>query len=90
LLAIPPHSAEIRRFLEFSVGVFPLMASFRGVSATKPGIPPSADVVEIGLLLPAQRANDLVELSKRRQQSVAQILRGLIDRALSDAAAIDG
>jgi hypothetical protein len=60
------------------------MAVFHGLNATKPGTPPQGDVVEIGLLLPANRADALVELSKRRHQSVAQILRGLIDRALSD------
>jgi hypothetical protein len=47
------------------------------------------DVVEIGLLLPANRADALVELSRRRQQSVGQILRGLIDRALYDDEAAD-
>ena len=44
----------------------------------------SADVVEIGLLLPASWADALVEMSKRRGQSVGQLLRGMIDRALSD------
>lgn len=60
------------------------MASFQGLTAPKFGMITQGDVVEIGLLLPANRANALVELSKRRQQSVAQILRGLIDRALVD------
>jgi hypothetical protein len=60
------------------------MAVFHGLNATKTGIPSQGDVVEIGLLLPANRADALLELSKRRHQSVAQILRGLIDRALSD------
>jgi len=45
------------------------------------------DVVEIGLLLTANRADALVELSRRRQQSVSQLLRGLIDHALIDEAA---
>ena len=60
------------------------MASFQGLTATKTGIAPHGEFVEIGLLLPVSRADALVELSKRRHQSVAQILRGLIDRALSD------
>jgi hypothetical protein len=60
------------------------MAPIRSLTATKPGIPPHGEVVEIGLLLPASRADALVELSRRRQQSVAQILRNLIDRALDD------
>jgi hypothetical protein len=42
----------------------------------------SGEVVEIGLLLPASWANTLLEMSKRRRQSVAQLLRGIIDRAL--------
>ncbi|WP_422926866.1 hypothetical protein [Singulisphaera sp. PoT] len=65
------------------------MAPFQSVSATKSGIFSPGEVVEIGLLLPANRAKALVELSKRRQESVAQILRGLIDRALVDAEGIE-
>lgn len=45
--------------------------------------PSAADpVVEIGLLLPAKRAEALIALSRERRQSVAQILRGLIEREL--------
>jgi hypothetical protein len=40
------------------------------------------DVVEIGLLLPADWAAALIELSKQRQQSVGQILRSFIGRGL--------
>lgn len=40
------------------------------------------DVVEVALLLPANRAEALVAMSRRRQESVGQILRSLIDRAL--------
>jgi hypothetical protein len=43
----------------------------------------SEEIVEISLLLPTNRAEALVALSIRRQQSVAQILRQLIDRALA-------
>jgi hypothetical protein len=60
------------------------MAPIQGSVAPKTGMAPHGDVVEIGLLLPANRADALVELSRRRQQSVGQILRGLIDRALTD------
>ena len=62
------------------------MASFQGLSATKNGMTTYGDVVEIGLLLPVNRAAALVELSKRRHQSVAQILRSLIDGVLNDEA----
>jgi len=41
-----------------------------------------SEVVEIGLLLPTDWAVALVKLSEKRQQSVAQILRSLIERAL--------
>ena len=40
------------------------------------------DVVEIGLLLPAHWAAALVELSKQRDESVGQLIRTLIGRAL--------
>ncbi len=40
-------------------------------------------VVELGILLPAQRANDLVELARRRRQTVGEILRDLINQELT-------
>jgi hypothetical protein len=48
----------------------------------------SEDVVEIGLLLPAHWAVALVELSKKRHESVGQLLRAVIGQALveNDAA----
>ena len=42
-------------------------------------------VVEIGLLLPSNRAEALLELAHARQESVGQLLRRLIDRELSDS-----
>jgi hypothetical protein len=59
-------------------------------SLTAPiGIASSADVageiVEIALLLPKNRADALVQLSRQKHQSVGQILRSLIDRALLEA-----
>lgn len=62
------------------------MAGFQGSAISQTTLPPPDDVVEIGLLLPKNWANALIELSKRRQQSVGQILRHLIDRALTDDA----
>lgn len=41
------------------------------------------EVVELALLLPASRAEALLDLSRRRRESVAQTLRALIDRALA-------
>ncbi|MGE3818818.1 MAG: hypothetical protein AB7I30_05240 [Isosphaeraceae bacterium] len=52
------------------------------------GSGPLPDVVEIGLLLPASWAVELVEMSKRRGQSVAQILRGMIDLEISTERAL--
>jgi hypothetical protein len=46
-------------------------------------LPGSSEVVEIGLLLPTSWVEALVELSKHRRQTVAQILRGLIERELA-------
>ena len=40
-------------------------------------------VVEIGILLPANRAADLIQMARVRQESVGQMLRKLIDRELS-------
>jgi len=48
--------------------------------------PASSDVVEIGLLLPTNWANTLFELSRQRDQSVAQLLRSIIGSALHDTA----
>jgi hypothetical protein len=60
------------------------MATFQSTSAPQPSMATSPDVVEIGLLLPTSRVNALIELSKKKHQSVGQILRGLIERALVD------
>lgn len=48
----------------------------------------ASDVVEIALLLPTKRAEALIDLSRRRRQSVGQILRQLIDGALAEERAI--
>ena len=58
---------------------------FFGNDASKTRMPSriSDDVVEIGLFLPAHRAEALIALSRQRRQSVGQILRGLIDQAIA-------
>lgn len=43
-------------------------------------------VVELGLLLPTNRAAALMKLARERQESVGQLLRKLIERELSDRA----
>lgn len=45
----------------------------------------SNDVVEIGILLPANYAKDLIEMAKSRRESVGHMLRKLIDRELAAA-----
>lgn len=60
------------------------MAPNQSISAASFGTGLHDEVVEIVLLLPTQRAQALVDLSRRRRQSIGQILRGLIDRALTD------
>ncbi len=60
------------------------MAPCHGTTAKTPGMTGSGAVVEIGLLLPAAWADALLEMSKRRRQSVGELLRGMIDQALVD------
>jgi hypothetical protein len=60
------------------------MAASNGMSAKNLSSGMADDVVEIGLLLPASWADALLEMSKRRRQSVGQLLRGMIDRGLVD------
>ncbi len=60
------------------------MAPCYGTTANTPGMTDPGDVVEIGLLLPAAWADALLAMSKRRRQSVGELLRGMIDRALID------
>lgn len=40
------------------------------------------DVVEIGILLPANRAADLIQMAKSRRESVGHMIRAMIDREL--------
>jgi hypothetical protein len=44
------------------------------------------EVVEFGLLLPKNRAMALIDLAKQRRQTVAQLLRNLIDETLTTEA----
>jgi hypothetical protein len=58
--------------------------------ATSPIVPtpvnlgtPLDEFVEIGLLLPKNRAAALLQLARERHETVGQILRKLVDRALT-------
>jgi hypothetical protein len=59
------------------------MATISGVDATFLSSGPGGDVVEIALLLPSERVEALLVLAEKRRQSVGQVLRRLIDRALA-------
>jgi hypothetical protein len=59
-------------------------APIADMAASIGGSPESAGVVEINLLLPAQWAHDLMELSHERRQSVGQIIRSMIGHALHE------
>ena len=52
--------------------------------ASNLGGPADNEVVEISLLLPAPWAQDLLEMSRQRGQSVGQILRSMIGQALHE------
>ena len=62
-----------------------------GITSTKNEAKPqlelvaSEDVVEIGILLPANRAADLIRVAKSRQESVGHMVRRLIENELAAA-----
>jgi hypothetical protein len=59
-------------------------ASFVGSSASIVGTMAPPQIVEVGLLLPANWAAALIELSKERGESVAQILRASVAQTLRE------
>jgi hypothetical protein len=61
----------------------PALATYHGKGAMNPGRDDDAAVIEIPLLLPANRAEALVALSRTRRESIGQILRQMIDNALA-------
>ena len=66
------------------LGLCPVSAPIHDTSASNCGSQVRQDVVEIGLLLPAEWAAGLIELSVKRKQSVGQLLRSLVERALRE------
>ena len=62
-------------------------ATIFGGAASDVGDGRPHDVVEINLLLPSQWADDLIQLSRERQQTVAQVLRSMIGQALHEGGA---
>jgi len=61
------------------------MSTGNCAGALKNGTAVQAEIVEIGLLIPQTWAHALVELASRRNQSVGQILRTLVDHELRDS-----
>lgn len=62
----------------------PVSASFDDGPADFPGTTEVPQVVEVGLLLPANWAAALIQLSKERGETVAQILRASVAKTLSE------
>jgi hypothetical protein len=58
-------------------------ASLPGAGLAKSASGTTDGVVEIGLLLPTNRAAALMRLAQDRRESVGQVLRELIDRELA-------
>ena len=61
-----------------------MMLNFQGASKPLTLGPSMEDFVEIGLLLPKDRAAALLELARDRHETVGQILRQIVDSALHD------
>jgi hypothetical protein len=61
-----------------------LSASYEDNRAARPGNAEIPAVVEVGLLMPAHWAVALIELSKVREMSVAQILRASVAQTLRE------
>ncbi len=59
------------------------IASMMSGNRGNPALSGPSNVVEIGLLLPANRAADLLRLARDRRESVGQVLRRLIERELA-------
>ena len=89
------HSAASAPAQQFRVGASPPQGEFMSTLALSPNAAAVSDlaaplcrptfpedVVEIGLLLPAEWAVALIELSRRRHESVGQLIRTFIGRAL--------
>jgi hypothetical protein len=68
------------------IALTPPTAPMQNISAANPGNDCPDDVVEINLLLPSGWANELIELSRERRQSIGQILRSMIGHALHEGA----
>jgi hypothetical protein len=64
----------------------PPTAPMQNIAATNLGNVCPDNVVEISLLLPSEWANELIELSRERRQSVGQIIRSMIGQALHEGA----
>lgn len=71
--------------MELLVASYDATAKHLGGDAIGAGKRSAEAVVEIPLLLPAARVEALLDLARERHESVGQLLRGWIDRALADS-----
>jgi hypothetical protein len=62
--------------------IMPAASATVAAPSPEPALNSMQEVVEIGLLLPADWAAALFELSTKRQQTVAQLLRSFIGQGL--------
>lgn len=62
-----------------------MMAARTNMTGGSVGTTLPEDVVEVLLLLTASRMDALINLSRRRGQTVGQVLRSLIDREITQA-----
>lgn len=58
----------------------------RDGGASELGNPRLDDIVEVSLLIPSRWADDLMELSRKRGQTVGQLIRSMIGQALEHEA----
>jgi hypothetical protein len=68
-----------------TIAMSPPAAPMCNVAASNLGNLGPDDIVEISLLLPSRWANDLIDLARERRQSVGEVIRSMIGRALYDA-----
>jgi hypothetical protein len=71
----------------FSAEGFFMLATPHAVPAQIHLGKPLDEFVEIGLLLPKNRATALLQLARERHETVGQILRKIVDRALTQGEA---
>ena len=62
-----------------------MMVPFQGVSLPSVSGSPMDDYVEVGLLLPKNRAVALMEMARDRRETIGQLLRKMVDKAITES-----